>query len=174
MQLREAFKLALSITLSYWLALYMDWELPQYSALAVILISLDTAGASIQKGFLRLFGSFVGIAVGFFMLSLFAQDRLGFIAFQIGYLLLISYGMQRSFYPYAWFVAGFLPLLIWSSTYMNVDDTFRYGIFRFLETASGILIYSVISLLLWPRSAAKQLKRQGLALWTQFGALLVK
>ncbi len=42
---QQAFKLALSMTLFYWLALSMNWELPQYGALAIAIISLGTPKA---------------------------------------------------------------------------------------------------------------------------------
>ena len=38
-RLQEAFKLALSMTLVYGLALWMDWDLPKYAALAVALVA---------------------------------------------------------------------------------------------------------------------------------------
>ncbi|NOR41541.1 MAG: hypothetical protein GQ537_10065, partial [Gammaproteobacteria bacterium] len=49
-QLQEAFKLALSMMLFYWLALTMDWDLPKFGALAIVIISLSTTGASLNKG----------------------------------------------------------------------------------------------------------------------------
>ena len=65
-QLQEAFKLALSMMLFYWLALWNDWDLPKYGALAIVIISLSTTGASLNKGFnilLNLF--FDGLCGGF-------------------------------------------------------------------------------------------------------------
>ena len=44
-QLQEAFKLSLSLVLFYWLALGMDWDLPKYAGLAVVLVSLDLPDA---------------------------------------------------------------------------------------------------------------------------------
>ena len=69
--------------------------------------------------------------------------------------------MQTSRYPYAWFVAGFLPSLVWATTYGKVDNAFHYAIFRYLETSAGIVIYTLVSTLLWPRQAGDQLNQQG-------------
>ena len=78
-----------------------------------------------------------------------------------GYLIFISYFLQTSRYPYAWFVAGFVPMVIWSDTYGAVDNSFHFAVFRLLETASGVLIYSMVSVLLWPQTASKQLYQLG-------------
>ena len=151
-RLKIAFKFALSMMLAYWLALYMNWELPQYAGLAIVLISLDTQRASFLKGTLRIVGSLIGILIGFLIIDWFGQNRWGFLCFVASYLLFVSYFMQRSKFSYAWFVAGFVPLLVWSHSYMNVSVAFGYGVYRFLETAAGIVIYMLLSILLWPNT----------------------
>jgi uncharacterized membrane protein YccC len=164
-RLQEAFKLALSMALFYWLALTMDWDLPKYGGLAIILIALGTTGASLQKGVLRIVGTTAGLAVGMLAIALFAQDRWLMLAFLSCYLVLIAYRMQGSRYVYAWFVAGFLPPLVWATTYGDVDNTFHFASFRYLETTAGIVIYTLVSAILWPRGAGAALDRQGDDLW---------
>ncbi|MEM1282689.1 MAG: FUSC family protein [Chlamydiota bacterium] len=148
--LQNAFKLALSIALSYWFSLLMDWDLPKYSALAVLLISLDTTAASLKKGLMRIIGTIVGVFFGFFFLAYFSQDRMETMIIQATFLFMVSYGMQASKYPYAWFVAGFTPFLVWSNSYMHVNDAFYFGLYRFIETSTGIAIYTIVSALPWP------------------------
>lgn len=170
--IQEAFKLALSLVLFYWLALWMNWDLPKYGALAIVLISLGTAGASFQKGLLRILGTTVGLTVGMLVVALFAQDRWLTLLFLCSYLLIIGYFIQGSRYPYAWFVTGFLPPLVWSTTYGDVDNAFHYASFRYLETTAGVLIYTCISILLWPIRAGDALNKQGGDLWPGIRQLL--
>ena len=160
-QLQEAFKFALSMVLMYSLALWMDWDLARYGALAIVLISLSTSGASISKGVMRLIGTVIGCVVGLILVSWFSQARWSMMFALASYLIFISYFMQTSRYPYAWYVAGFVPMVIWSDTYGAVDNSFHFAIFRLLETASGVLIYSLVSVLLWPQTAGEQFYRQG-------------
>ena len=170
-RLQEAFKLALSMMLMYWLALWMDWDMPKYGGLAIVLVSLGTSGASLEKGLLRIVGTTFGLAVGLLMLSFLAQERLFTMVFLASYLVVVGYFMQTSRYSYAWFVAGFLAPLVWSTTYMKVDNAFHYAIFRYLETTAGIVIYTLVSTLLWPRNAGDQLNQQGKVFWTGFREL---
>jgi uncharacterized membrane protein YccC len=158
---QQASKTALSLALCYWLALYLNWDLPKYGALAIVLISLDTTGASLQKGVMRMIGTTVGLAVGLLGLALFAQDRWLTLLYLASYLTVIGYFMQASRYPYAWFVAGFLPSLVWATTYGKIDNAFHYATFRYLETSAGIVIYTLVSALLWPRYAGAQLAHEG-------------
>ena len=156
------------MVLLYWLALWMDWDMPKYGALAIALISLDTAGASMLKGILRMVGTTAGLAVGLLGLALFAQNEWLTLLYHAVYLIFIGYFMQTSRYPYAWFVAGFLPSLVWATTYGNVDNAFHYAIFRYLETSAGILIFTLVSINFWPRTAGDQIKGQGNELWCGF------
>ena len=160
-RLQESFKFALSMVLMYWLALWMDWDLAKYGALAIVLISLSTSGASINKGVMRVIGTVIGCVVGLILVAWFSQERWSMMFALAGYLIFTSYFMQTSRYPYAWYVAGFVPLIIWSDTYGAVDNSFHFAIFRLLETAAGVLIYSLVSLLLWPQTASEQFYRQG-------------
>ena len=89
-QLQEAFKLALSMMLMYWLALWMNWDMPKYGGLAIVLVSLGTVGASLQKGLMRIVGTTFGLLVGLLTLSLFAQDRWPTTLVLASYLLVIG------------------------------------------------------------------------------------
>jgi uncharacterized membrane protein YccC len=164
--LREAFKLALSMALFYWLALAMNWSLPKYGGMAILFVNVTTRGASMQKGAMRIVGTTVGLAVGLFVLAVFSQDRVLMPLFLAAYLVVTSYFLLGSRYSYAWFLVAFLPPLIWGTTYGDVDGGFHYAVFRYLETSAGILIYTIISAILWPINAGDALQQQGAALWT--------
>ena len=143
------------MVLFFWLALWMDWDLPKYGALAIVLVSLSSARASINKSLMRLVGTIIGVLVGLLFVAMFSQDRWLMMSATAGYLFVIGYLMQTTAHSYAWFVAGFLPTILWATTYLNVEHAFNFAVFRFLETAAGIIIYTIISLVLWPRYEEK-------------------
>ena len=164
-QLQEAFKLALSMTLFYWLALWMNWDLPKFGALAIIVVSLSTTGASLNKGVMRVAGTGLGSLAGFFLLSWFAQTSTGMLLGVSLYLTVIGYFMQTSRQGDTWFNAGFIAVAVWSSSYMKVDTAFHFATTRFLETAAGVIIFTLVSILLWPRTSKQALLQQGQTLW---------
>jgi uncharacterized membrane protein YccC len=171
LNLQQALKLALSLVLFYWLALKVNWDLPNYGALAIVLVSLGTRGASIEKGVARVIGTTFGVAIGFLILGLFHYDRWAIMSAFAVYLMVIGYFMQGSQNSYAWFVAGFVPLVIWGDNYPHFDNAFYFGTYRWLETTMGVVIYTLVDLLLWPRHAGDQLNRQGQGLWSEVAEL---
>jgi uncharacterized membrane protein YccC len=164
-QLQEAFKLALSMTLFYWLALWMNWDLPKYGALAIVVVSLATTGASLNKGVMRVAGTGLGALAGFVLLSWFAQSSTGMLLGVSLYLTVIGYFMQTSRQGDTWFNAGFIAIAVWSSSYMKVDTAFHFATSRFLETAAGVIIFTLVSVLLWPRTSRQALLQQGQDIW---------
>lgn len=170
--MQQAFKLAFSMVLLYWLALWLNWDMPKYGALAIALISLDTTGASLSKGFMRVVGTTFGLGIGMLGLALFAQDSSLTLVYHVVYLAIVGYFMQASRYTYAWFVAGFLPSLVWATTYGKIEDAFSYATFRYLETTAGVVIYTAVSAMIWPHRAGDELNRQGNEFWQQVQELL--
>ena len=164
-RLQEAFKLALSLMLFYWLALYMDWDLPKFGALAIVVTSLSTSGASLSKGVMRVVGTGIGALAGFVLLSWFSQSPLGMLLAVAVYLVFVGYFLQTTRQGDTWFNAGFLAVAVWSSSYMKVDTAFHFATNRFLETAAGVLLFTLVSALLWPRTSKAALRQQGQALW---------
>mgnify|MGYP001814181300 CR=1 FL=1 len=170
-QLQEAFKLALSLMLFYWLALYMDWDMPQYGALAIVVTSLSTSGASLNKGIMRVSGTGLGALAGFVLLFWFSQSPLGMLLATAVYVIFVGYFVQTARQSDTWFNAGLIAVAVWSSSYMKIETAFHFATTRFLETAAGVLLFTIIGALFWPRTSGASLQRQGLALWDGFHEL---
>ena len=151
-QLQEAFKLALSMMLFYWLALAMDWDLPKFGALAIVVISLSTSGASLNKGVMRVAGTGLGALAGFVLLSWFSQSPLGMLLATAAWLVFVGYFLQTTRQGDTWFNAGMLAVAVWSSSYMRIDTAFHFATTRFLETAAGVLLFTLVSVLFWQRT----------------------
>ena len=162
---KEAIKIALAITIAYYLALRFSWMSPTWSAIAVAMISLPTAGQSLQKGILRMEGTLLALVAGFFFLGLFPQDRwLFFISFT-PYLAFVSYKMTGKNGQYFWFVAAFVSMMIITAgTGGSTEHIFEFGMYRTLETLVGIVIWTLVSVFIWPRSNRGALEEIGQSL----------
>ena len=159
---KEAIKIALAITIAYYVALRFSWMSPTWAAIAVAMISLPTAGQSLQKGILRMGGTLLALVAGFFFLGLFPQDRwLFFISFT-PYLAFVSYKMTGKDGQYFWFVAAFVSMMIITAgTGGSTEHIFEFGVYRTLETLVGIVIWTLVSVFIWPRSNRGALEEIG-------------
>jgi uncharacterized membrane protein YccC len=71
----ESLKTALAIVISYDIALRMALENPYWAAFAVAMVSLDTAGQSLNKASLRMMGTLLAVVVALTLVALCAQQR---------------------------------------------------------------------------------------------------
>ena len=154
---KEAIKVALAMTIALGIALAMDWPKPAWAGFGVAMIALSTAGASMNKGAMRLLGTLLAAAVSLTLLAWFPQERWSFIAALSLYLGVCTYLSTGKSLQYFWFAAGFVCAIICidSAAAMN---PFQVAVERTQETAMGVLVYTLVSVLLWPRSSRDQLE----------------
>jgi uncharacterized membrane protein YccC len=147
---KEAIKTGLAMTIAYGIALSMNWEKPYWAGFAVAMISLATAGQSLNKGALRMAGTLATTAVALVLIALFAQDRWLFVLFLSLYVGICTYMMGGAKHKYFWHVCGFVCAVICMSAGPNSTKAFETAVLRAQETGLGILVYSIISILIWP------------------------
>ena len=164
-KLKEAIKVALAFTLAYMIALKINWMNPQWAAFAVAMCIFNTAGQSLHKMILRLVGTIPGVLAGFAIFAIAAQDRWLLALLGSVWIGFTSYRMSRSKNSvYAWQVAGFVALIVLTVQPIASESIFHLGLYRALETALGIVVYGLVTTLLWPRTNYGSIKKTSLDL----------
>ncbi|NOQ77186.1 MAG: hypothetical protein GQ475_05265 [Methylococcaceae bacterium] len=146
---KESIKTALALTIAYGIALSQDWNSPLWAGFAVIFVSLSTSGQSFNKSALRMVGAFAAGAASLTLIALFPQDRWGFMLGLSVYIGFCTYMMNTDKYQYFWFSAGYVCIIIVLESGPNPVHAFDLAILRIQETTLGILVYSIITALLW-------------------------
>ncbi len=154
---KEAIKTGLAMALAYGIALRMDWDNPHWAAIAVAVISLTTAGQSLNKGAMRMLGTLIGVTIALILLGLFPQARWEMLLALSLYVGFCAYMMTGPKYPYFWLVSGFVCLVICVNAGTSAEQAFYIAVERAQETAMGILVYTLVSVFLWPRHSADEL-----------------
>ena len=158
---KEAIKVSLAFVLVYFIAMQTGWMNPYWAGLAVALIALPTAGQSIHKGMLRLKGTIPGCIAALVILSLASQNRWLFMLLACAWIFFTTYMMlidkERSYY---WNVAGFVCLIITlSGQGGSSENMFQHAMFRTLETALGVVVYTLVTVFMWPQTNAGAIRR---------------
>jgi uncharacterized membrane protein YccC len=154
---KEAVKTGLAMAISYGIALQLGWENPKWAGMAVAMISLSTAGQSLNKGAMRMLGTLVALAAALTFLALFSQNRWLFLVFVSLYLGFCTYKVAGKKRVYFWFVSAFVCLLIATAGGADPQNAFYTGLTRAQETGLGIVVFALVSVLLWPQSSAAKL-----------------
>lgn len=147
---KEAIKTALAMTIAYAISLWMGWDKPYWAGFAVAVISLATTGQSLNKGAMRMLGTLVTAVVALIFIALFAQDRWLFMLFLSLYVGFCTYMMGGAKDQYFWHVCGFVCVVICMAAGPDAKEAFETAMMRAQETGLGILVYSLVSILIWP------------------------
>ncbi len=159
---KEAIKTALAFTLVFWIALKSAWMNPYWAGWAVAMIALPTAGQSLHKGVLRLAGTVPGCAAALAILGLAPQSRWGLILLASAWVFFTTYKMLSSKNnSYFWNVAGYVSLIIVTTGPASAENAFEHAVFRTLETAMGVVVYTLVTVLIWPRTNAGAIRKAG-------------
>jgi len=149
---RQAIKTALAMTIVYGIALGMGWENPYWAGFAVAMISLTTVGQSLNKGAMRMLGTLVAAIVVLTLIAWFAQDRWWFIAVLSLYVGFCTYMITGKKITYFWWCSIFVCVVIASHVAGDVPNAFNIAVLRVQQTGTGILVYTLVSVFLWPSS----------------------
>jgi uncharacterized membrane protein YccC len=130
---------------------------PHWAVIAVAMVSLPTAGQSLNKGVLRLLGTIIGAAAALLFLALFPQERWAFMACVSVYVGACTYLMTGRKRQYFWQVSGFVCLIV-AVAGAGSEAPFTQAAVRVLETGLGIVVYTLVSIFLWPQTSASALQ----------------
>jgi uncharacterized membrane protein YccC len=147
---KESIKTALAMTITYGIALAMDFDKPVWGGFAVAFISLASVGQSLNKGAMRMLGTIGGALVAFLIFAFFIQQRWLFmlgLSTWVGFCTTMMMGRKNQ---YAWNSCGFVCVIICFDSPHNSFDIFHTALLRVEETGLGILIYTLVTLFLWP------------------------
>ncbi|MEJ2197685.1 MAG: FUSC family protein, partial [Desulfuromonadales bacterium] len=150
---KDAFKIAVAIVVTYAIALSQGWGTPFWAGFAVAFCGLTTVGDSLNKGLQRVFGTIFGAAIALALLALCPQDRW---AFMIALSLLVAffnYMMGSTTRWYFWFMAGITIPIVSVTAEPDALFDFHRAVMRSQQTTLGIVVYSFVSILVWPVSS---------------------
>ncbi len=156
---RESIKTGLAMVVTIGIALRMEFLEPAWAGFAVAMISLDTAGQSQNKAALRTGGTLVAFVASLAFIGLFPQQRWAMLLGLTPYIGVVTYMMVGSKRAYFWYVSAFVCLTIMINGGVDSANAFRFAVARVEETALGILVYSLVSIFLWPQTSLAGLER---------------
>ncbi len=149
---KNAIKPALAVTIAYAISLGMGWENPYWAGFAVAMISLSTAGQSLNKGAMRMLGTLVAATAALIFITWFVQDRwwfFGVLSVYIGFCTYMIAGNKRQYF---WYCGAFVCLVICDHAAGDPSNAFNIAVLRVQQTGMGILVYTLVSVFLWPTS----------------------
>lgn len=147
--------------LALWIAFRLDLTQPSWAMLTVFVVSQPIAGMVAAKSLFRVTGTVVGAVVALLLVGLFAQTPPLFLvslALWIGTCTFTSVLLRDAPASYGAVLSGYSAAIIGIPAALAPDTAFDYAIGRCIEITLGIGCATLVSQLVFPRSAGEALK----------------
>jgi len=162
---KEAIKVGLAFSITYLIALKAGWLSPFWAVLTVGQIALFPNAQSLRNGALRIAALVPAILVATLIFAVAGQDRWLFAILSSVWVMLATYLMIKDKkHAYLWNVAGFVALVFLTTQFNTGADLFNQMAARVLDTTSGIVVYTLVMVFVWPDSNIGMLKKTSINL----------
>jgi len=144
----------------------MGWDKPYWAGFTVVTINVLSAGVSLSRGIARSLGTLVGAVVALLIIGLFPQERWLLMlcaSLCLGFCTYMLTGKRQSYF---WFLVALTFLIIIAvDSPPDAETAFQLAQTRTSETAMGALVYTLVAVLLWPRSSVGEFNEISRKLW---------
>ena len=159
-KVKEAIKVGLAFAIAYIIALQAGWLSPFWAGLTVGQVALFPNAQSLHKGALRILALVPAILVATFIFAVAGQNRWLFVSLAVIWMMLATYLMikdqKRS---YMWNVAAFVTFIFLTTVITTSGDLFNQMASRALDAITGIAVYTLVTVFIWPDSNIRTLKK---------------
>lgn len=155
-KLTSAINASLAVTLAYLLSIYFG--MGDYASTAAITIMIlataDDFRSSLTKGVLRVLGTLLGAVLGLGLIALFPQERMTYLFLLSVFVTFFLY-LARAYRgdKTVFMLSALTMMLVFNGG--DVNSAFLYGVNRTVMTVFGIVIYTSITIFLFPKTIKK-------------------
>jgi hypothetical protein len=149
-KLKFSIKVSLSIALAYLIPISQGWSQASIAPLTIMLIAaMGSVSESVMKGAMRVAGTVIGAVIGMTLIALFPQERMLYLFF-LSITVAIPLYLVRAYKgdPSIFMLTAMTMMMVFKNG--EVDDVFIFGLDKTYMTVFGIMIYTLVSVFIWP------------------------
>jgi len=160
LRVRYGIKVGLAALLSFYVALWLRLEHPNWAVLtALIMMSSHYVGSIAVKAIMRVVGTIGGALIGIWLVGDFVSTPAIFLPL---FFLVVTFAGYKfgqfpaSQVPYAYFLVGLTTLSVVTYGVTDPTDVWLTGLNRTLEILDGAISSLIVTTLVWPRYAREE------------------
>ncbi len=154
---KDALKVTIAFSLCTAVPLMLHWEQPSYALFTAVMLATPYLGFSIDRGILRIVGTFCAVIASMSLIALYAQDWPAFIVASTILVIVTCYFAAGDFYPYAFVVTCFFTIIIAGLSLLTPESTWELAKFVAQQTIAATIITVAVYSVFWPNKAGRNL-----------------
>src|SRR4051812_49387992 len=142
-----AAKTTASALLALLIAFTFDLDQPKWALLTVFIVAQPQSGLVLAKSFYRIIGTAAGAAGALVLVSLFAQERVLFLATLAIWIGLCTFASKhaRNFAAYGFVLSGYTAAIVGIPGALAPENAFFIAVARITEVSLGVITTAAIS-----------------------------
>jgi hypothetical protein len=160
MRVQYGIKLSLASLLSFYVALDLRLEHPNWAVLTtLVMMNSNFVGSTALKALLRCVGTIAGAFLGVWLVGTYTSSPVLFLLliFIILGIAVYKFGQYPSTQaPYAYYLVGVTTLSVATYGIQDPSDVWRTGLNRALEILDGSFSSLAVTSIIWPRYASEE------------------
>jgi len=160
LRVRYGIKLSLASLLSFYVALVIRLEHPNWAVLtALVMMNSHFVGSTALKAMLRSVGTIAGAFIGVWLVGDYTSTPALFLPF---FFIVIGIAVYKfgqypaSQAPYAYYLAGLTTVTVATYGVQDPSDVWQIGLNRALEILVGSFSSLIVTSIIWPRYAREE------------------
>ncbi len=149
-------KVAIACILSYALAELLQLEYSLWAPLASLMVMQVHMSTSLELSLLRLFGTLAGVVLGLTLASVVSPDLQGRL---IALAVVVPICAFLELWEERFRTAGVTAVFVLLLGHAQEENVWLFGLNRLLEVGIGSMMALLVSMLLWPASAAAEVQK---------------
>jgi len=152
-------KATLAALMALRIAMSLDLPQPRTAMTTVFIVMQPQSGMVLAKGFYRLLGTIVGLAVMLLLISLFSQEPVLYLTTVALWMAICTIGAAhyRDFRSYGFAITGYTAVLVGIPAAQHAPDAFMTAMTRLAELSLGIFCATAVSSLVFPQLAGERI-----------------
>jgi uncharacterized membrane protein YccC len=171
---QQGIKMAIAGCLAFYFALWQHLGNPGWAIFTVVVLTLaQYVGAIAEKSILRAVGTLVGALIGIWLIGCHGSTPL-FV--MMGCFVMAAIGTAMfggNFYPYAFFLSALTAIVVVADSMTNPSNAWNVGVARVEEICVGILASMFVTMVIWPRYARTEFRKNFRAALRDVGRIAI-
>jgi uncharacterized membrane protein YccC len=170
--LRSAFATTLACQIAIVVVMTLHLSNPAWAVVTILVLATPTAGASVQKGVLRLVGTVIGAGLALMLIEWFDQMPLAFSLSFFALCMAAAYGASGRQHSYAYLIGFVTVIIVAMEGLAQPDQAVNIAFARACEVGVGVATGVLVRLSVWPVRSTTRLRGELAASLEQGASLL--
>lgn len=147
---KAALRTSITALASVLIAFKLHMPMPFWAGVSVIFLANLYTGSIVSKSILRIFGTLIGVTVGYFLVPFIAANVYLYLVTVFAIITTVFYYYSISRYAYAYLLFGLGSLIVIAQLDVNPDNVLDVAAGRAIEITIGVVVSAVGAYLIFP------------------------